>query len=124
MRITGNIIWLILGGWIYSLGWFLSGIVWCISVVGIAWGMQCFKYARLFLAPMGLEISYRGGILSGIANVIWLVFFGLPLAAEAFAIGCALCVTIIGIPWGIQCFKIAAFTLSPFGSRIRRQHFF
>ena len=124
MRIFGNIIWLIFGGWFYCLGWFLSGIIWCLSVIGLPWGMQCFKYARLFLAPMGLDTDFRGGILSGAANIIWFIFFGMPLAIEAFTIGCMLCMTIIGIPWGMQCFKIAKFTLMPFGSRVRREHIF
>ncbi|MBR6801509.1 MAG: YccF family protein [Eubacteriaceae bacterium] len=124
MRILGNIIWLICGGWFYCLSWFVSGCLWCLSVVGMPWGVQCFKYARLFLAPMGLETHYRGGLFSGIANIIWFVFFGIPLAVEAAGIGIALCVSIIGIPWGIQCFKIAAFSLMPFGSRVRREHIF
>ncbi len=73
---------------------------------------------------MGLETDFRGGMISGVANLIWLIFFGIPLCVEAFAIGAALCASIIGIPWGIQCFKIAKFSLMPFGSRIRREHFF
>ncbi len=71
---------------------------------------------------MGLETDFRGGIISGAANVIWLIFFGIPLAVEAFAIGISLCASIIGIPWGIQCFKIAKFSLVPFGSSLRRRH--
>ncbi|MBE6038924.1 MAG: hypothetical protein E7218_06990 [Anaerofustis stercorihominis] len=124
MRIFGNIIWFVCGGFIISASWALAGLLWCLSVVGFPWGVQCFKYARLFLAPMGLETYYDGGIISGMTNIIWFLFFGIPLALEAFVIGCALCVSIIGIPWGMQCFKIAKFSFAPFGSRVVRRKIF
>ena len=119
MRTIGNILWFFLGGFLLSLSWWLAGLLWCVTIVGIPWGRQCFKFARLLFWPFGKEIAYGGGVVSFLANIVWLLISGLPLALEAFLLGCLWCVTIVGIPWGLQFFKYAKLALMPFGASIR-----
>lgn len=118
MRILGNVLWFLFGGFLSGLGWVISGVFWCVSLVGIPYGIQCFKFAGLAFFPFGKEIEYGGGAVSFLANVIWTIFFGIPMAAGNFICGCLWCVTIIGIPFGKQCFKIAKLSLAPFGSQV------
>ena len=80
--------------------------------------MQCFKFALLSFFPFGKEVRYGGGPVSLLVNIIWLIVSGLPLAAEHAILGCALCVTIIGIPFGLQHFKLAQLALMPFGAEV------
>lgn len=119
MSILGNILWFIFGGFISGLGWILAGVLWCISIIGIPYGIQCFKFASLAFAPFGKEVEYGGGTISFIANVIWIIFFGLPMALENLLIGILWCITIVGIPFGKQFFKIAKLSLAPFGTDIK-----
>lgn len=116
MRFLGNIIWLIFGGFLSGLGWIIAGIVWCVTIIGIPIGMQCFKLASLSFCPFGREVRYEGGAVSFIVDVIWFLVSGLPLTIGNFLLGCLLCVTIIGIPFGKQFFKIAKLSLAPFGA--------
>lgn len=81
--------------------------------------MQCFKMAGLSFFPFGKEVEYGGGAMSFIVNVIWIVLSGLPLALEHLAFGVVMCITIIGIPFGLQHFKLAKLALMPFGARVR-----
>ena len=118
MTLLGNLLWILTGGFLTSLGWFLEGLFWCVTVVGIPWGVQCFKFAKLSLAPFGKEVVPGGGAPSLIANVIWLLISGLPMALSHVTAGLILCVTIIGIPFGCQHFKLAGLALTPFGSRV------
>jgi uncharacterized membrane protein YccF (DUF307 family) len=118
MSCLGNLLWFVFGGLWLGLGWTLSGILWCITIVGIPWGKQCFKFAKLGFFPFGKDVVYGGGMGSVVLNIIWLLISGLPLALEAVIIGCLFCITIIGIPFGRQCFKLAKLALMPFGSRI------
>ena len=112
----GNVIWFLCGGVILGLSWLLTGCLWCITIIGIPVGMQCFKFAALSFFPFGKEITYGGGAGSLLLNIIWLLVSGLPLAIESALLGCLLCITIIGIPFGLQHFKIAKLALMPFGS--------
>ena len=130
MSLLGNILWFIFGGLFSGLSWVLSGVIWCITIVGIPYGKQCFKFASMSFAPFGKEIEYGGGVPSLLANVIWIIFFGIPMALENFIFfgipmalenlifGCIWCITIVGIPFGLQFFKIAKLSLAPFGARI------
>lgn len=118
MNFLGNLLWFIFGGFLSGLSWFISGLLWCITIVGIPYGTQCFKFAVLSFAPFGKDIEYGGGVPSFIANVIWLIFFGIPMALENLLFGCIWCITIVGIPFGLQFFKIAKLSLAPFGARI------
>lgn len=119
MGCLGNLLWFIFGGCISGLSWCLIGFLWCITVVGIPVGVQCFKLAGLSFFPFGKEVEYGGGAMSFIVNIIWIVLSGLPLALEHLAFGVVLCVTIVGIPFGLQHFKLAKLALMPFGARVR-----
>ena len=118
MGCLGNLLWFIFGGFISGLSWCLAGLLWCITIVGIPVGMQCFKFASLSFFPFGKEIRYGGGAGSLLLNIIWLIVSGLPLALEHAVFGLILCVTIIGMPFGLQHFKLAQLALMPFGSDV------
>jgi len=118
MGCLGNLLWFIFGGFISGISWGLAGILWCITIIGIPVGTQCFKFAALSFFPFGKEVTYGGGTGSLILNIIWLIVSGLPLAAEHLAIGLILCITIIGIPFGLQQFKLAKLALMPFGATV------
>lgn len=100
------------------MSWLACGALWCLTIVGIPVGVQCFKFAELAFFPFGKEVRLGGGAGSALLNLLWLIFGGLALAAEAAVIGVLFCITVIGIPFGIQCFKIAKLALMPFGADI------
>ncbi|OEH84163.1 hypothetical protein BHU72_12205 [Desulfuribacillus stibiiarsenatis] len=120
MNLIGNIIWLIFGGLLGFILWSIAGLILCVTIIGIPFGMQCFKIAILVLWPFGKEVELgnfgAGGLL---LNILWLILLGWELAITHLIIGAFLCVTIIGIPFGIQHFKFAQLSLLPFGARIR-----
>ena len=119
MSLIGNILWLFLGGIASGLMWLVSGFLWCITIVGIPYGRQCFKFAALSFCPFGKEVVYGGGAFSFLANLIWILFFGIEMAIANAIMGLLLCMTVIGIPFGTQFFKIAKLALMPFGARVR-----
>ncbi len=123
MRFLGNIIWIICGGLVSAIGWWAAGVLWCITIVGIPVGLQCFKLSSISLNPFGKEIVDEGGVFSLLLNILWLCASGIELAVANAFIGLILCVTIIGIPFGKQFFKIARVALFPFGARVVRVHF-
>ena len=96
MSTIGNILWFLFGGLIGGLAWVLAGCLWCITIIGIPVGLQCFKFASLAFFPFGKEVVYGGG---GIRGCLW-------------------CITILGIPIGKQCFKMAKLSLMPFGASV------
>ena len=118
MGCLGNLIWMVCGGIFTAMGWALAGVLWCISIVGIPLGIQCFKFAGLSLMPFGREVVYGGRAPSVIMNVFWLLLTGGVLALEHLIIGMVQCCTVIGIPFGLQHFKLAKLALLPFGARI------
>ena len=118
MGCLGNIIWFLCCGLWQGLGWTLAGILWSVTIIGIPIGQQCFKFAALAFFPFGKDVEYGGNTLSVVANVFWILLSGVPLALEAVLNGVLLCCTIIGIPFGLQCFKLAKLALCPFGARI------
>jgi uncharacterized membrane protein YccF (DUF307 family) len=87
--------------------------------VGIPVGVQCFKFAGLSFMPFGKEVEYKGGTVSTLVNILWLIFGGLEMAVAFGICGISLCITIIGIPFGLQFFKLAKLALLPFGAEIR-----
>ena len=119
MGCLGNLLWFIFGGFISGLSWTLAGCLWCITVIGIPVGMQCFKMAGLSFFPFGKEVVYGGGAGSLLLNIIWRIVSGFWLAVESALIGVLLCITIIGIPFGLQQFKLAKLALMPFGTTVR-----
>ncbi len=118
MKTLGNILWFVFGGLISGLSWVLAGCLWCITIVGIPLGRQCFKFASLAFWPFGKQVIYGGGAGSTILNIFWLLLSGIPMAIGNTLIGTLLCITIIGIPFGKQFFKIARLALTPFGARV------
>lgn len=118
MGCLGNLLWFIFGGFVSGLSWCLAGLLWCITVVGIPVGMQCFKFASLSFFPFGKDIRYGGGAGSLLLNIIWLIVSGLPLAVEHAVFGLVLCITVVGMPFGLQHFKLAQLALMPFGSDV------
>ena len=122
MRLIGNILWIIFGGFISALGWLLTGCLWCITIIGIPVGLHCFKLASISLNPFGKEIRYEGEAVSFLLNVIWFLVSGWLLALGNFLLGLVLCITIVGIPFGKQFFKIAKLALRPFGAVVVRTH--
>lgn len=121
MNFFGNVIWLILGGLMAALGYLFGGFVLCITIVGIPWGLQCFKLAELVLWPFGKKVvSDTGdmGCLNIVFNLIWIVCGGLYTAIVHLVMGFILCLTVIGIPWGKQHFKLVEISLMPFGKKI------
>lgn len=121
MNLLGNLIWLIFGGLMAAIGYLLGGIVLCITVIGIPWGLQCFKLAGLVLWPFGKKVvsdSENMGCLNILFNLIWILCGGLYTAIVHIVMGAILCLTIIGIPWGKQHFKLVEISLMPFGKRI------
>lgn len=120
MGCLGNLIWFFCGGLLQGLSWTFAGLLWCITIIGIPIGRQCFKFASVAFFPFGKEVQYGGGTISLLANIVWLIVSGIPLAIGAAVNGLLLCITIIGIPFGLQCFKIAKLALMPFGATIVR----
>lgn len=120
MSCLGNIIWFLFAGLWQWLGWTLAGLLWTITIVGIPIGCQCFKFATLCFSPFGKDVVYGGGAVSFLLNIIWIIVSGLPIAITAVTNGLVLCATIVGIPWGLQCFKLARLAMMPFGASIVR----
>ena len=119
MRLIGNICWLLLGGLVIALAWTLVGIVLCLTVVGIPLGVQALKMARLTLTPFGRQVIYGGGLGSWLANLLWIILGGWWLALAYLAAGLVTMLTVVGIPFGLQGFKMARLALMPFGSSVR-----
>ena len=117
MKTLGNIIWFILIGLGSGIGWFLLGVVWCITIIGIPFGKQCFKIAKLTILPFGKTVKSDFG-KHPIANIIWILFGGLEIAVGYLVAGLIFCITIIGIPFGKQCFKFATLSIAPFGATV------
>lgn len=120
MKTLGNILWFLFGGFLLWLEWSISGLLLCITVIGIPAGKQCFKLAKLCATPFGKGIDYaRVGAGSVILDVFWVLVFGWEIAVTAFFNGVLWCITIVGIPFGKQFFKIAALAFAPFGAVVR-----
>ncbi len=118
MSLIGNVIWNICCGLLACLGYIWGGLILCCTIVGIPWGLQCFKIGIATLAPFGKSVRSNGGSVPGLScllNLIWLIFAGIWIAAAHLVWGILLCVTIIGIPFGVQHFKLMRLSLYPFG---------
>jgi len=122
MNLVGNIIWFFCGGLLSALGYLVGGLVLCLTVVGIPFGMQCFKLAAAVLFPFGKQVINHpgsGGCFSLVANLIWIVCGGLYTALNHLFWGILLTLTIIGIPFAKQHFKLIELSLMPFGKEMR-----
>ena len=118
MRTIGNILWFIFGGLLGGLAWIFAGCIWCITIIGIPVGLQCFKFATLAFWPFGKEIVYGNGMFSFLVNLIWIIFFGWEMALGNLIVGCIGCITIVGIPFGKQFCKRARLAFRPFGASV------
>lgn len=122
MKSLGNILWLLLGGILIALLYYLVGLVMCVSIIGIPFGVQLFKFGTFSLWPFGHELvdgPGQPGCVSVVMNLIWILCGWWEIAILHLAFGLLFCVTIVGIPWGIQHFKLAIGTVFPFGKEIR-----
>ena len=119
MRFLGNLLWLILGGLVSALLWAVIGLLLCVIIIGIPFGLQCFKIAGFVLWPFGRDIRAGSfGLMGALGNIIWILICGIELCIIHLVFGLLLCVTIIGIPFGLQHFKLAKLSLIPFGAEI------
>jgi len=121
VRTIGNILWFVLAGLWMAIGYVLAGIVQCITVIGIPFGLQSFKLAGYALWPFGrvvVQRADRSTTASCLGNVIWLLLAGLWLALGHVVTGVLLCITVIGIPFGVASFKLAGLALVPFGKQV------
>ena len=116
MNFLGNILWFIIVGLVSFITWLLVGVLWCITIIGIPFGIQCFKIGSFSLFPFGKKVRTNFDS-HPVANIIWLIFFGWEIAVGYFVIGAILFITIIGIPFAKQCFKLASLALLPFGAQ-------
>jgi uncharacterized membrane protein YccF (DUF307 family) len=122
MRLLGNLLWMLFGGLFCALEWVLVGLLLCVTIIGIPWGKQCFKLAGLSLDPFGKKITREDTAAGLLGNIIWIVIFGWEMALTDLVLGLLMCITIIGIPFGKQFFKLAEVSLLPFGVTVEKEH--
>jgi uncharacterized membrane protein YccF (DUF307 family) len=121
MNIFGNIVWLIFGGLLTALWYFIIGLLTCITIIGIPFGVALFRMGALALAPFGKKVeisSDRGGCVMIFLDVLWILCGWWEIAIVHAIFGIILCITIIGIPLGRMHFRLAKFSLLPFSMKI------
>jgi uncharacterized membrane protein YccF (DUF307 family) len=120
MRSVLNIIWLVLAGFWQALGYLIGGLLMAITIIGIPFAVQAFKLAGFSVWPFGRVVVPKSGSGAGsaIGNILWVVLAGWWLALSHFVSGLLLMLTVIGIPMGVACFKLARLALAPFGKSI------
>lgn len=124
MNILGNLIWVIFGGLIMAVEYIISGAVMCLTIIGIPFGLQVMKLGFFALWPFGGEVvstPEATGCLTTLLNVIWIFIGGIWIALSHLALGVFFCITIIGIPFGLQHFKLMSYALVPFGRTVVRR---
>lgn len=122
MNLFLNIVWLVFGGFIVVIAYVLGALLLCITIIGIPFGIQCFKLAGLALAPFGREIREKeppGGAVAVIMNIIWIILPGLELALLHLFLALFFAITIIGLPLAAQHLKMTRLALIPFGFEVR-----
>lgn len=121
MNLLGNILWLIFGGLFLGLVYILAGLILCCTIIGIPFGIQVFKIGILALSPFGkdsIATEKSEGCLSLFMNILWVLLFGISTCLTHLFLAAIFCITIIGIPFGKQHFKLAKISLFPFGRQI------
>ncbi|MDR2388297.1 MAG: YccF domain-containing protein [Tannerellaceae bacterium] len=121
MKLLGNILWLIFGGVIVALEYLLAGLLLIVTIIGIPFGIQALKLSLLALSPFGTKVTdggSSGGCLSVGMNILWILIGGLWISLTHLLFGLLLCLTILGIPFGLQHFKMAGLALTPFGKKL------
>lgn len=124
MRFLLNVLWAIVGGgFITAIQYLLAGLICCVTIIGIPFGMQCFKIAGLALFPFGKDFtSGRGGVTGFVANIVWIVCAGIWIFLSHIALAIPLAISIIGIPFAFQHVKLAMLALAPFGVDVREKY--
>lgn len=118
MNVLLNLLWFLLGGWLIAAEYLFASLLLMLTIIGIPFGIQTLKLGMVALWPFGQEIrttASDGGCLSILMNVIWILCGGIWIAATHLLTGALLCITVIGIPFGLQHFKMAGLALTPFG---------
>ena len=120
LAVLGNVLWFLLGGLWMGLEWLITGLLFCATIIGIPYGIACFRIAQFAFFPFGKTVvpSENAGACTFVLNVIWIIFAGLWLWISAVITGLFFCVTIIGIPSGIACFRIAKVSFAPLGKKV------
>jgi uncharacterized membrane protein YccF (DUF307 family) len=120
LRVLLNVVWLVLQGWILALAYLLAGLIACLLVVTIPFGIASFRIAAFVVWPFGRTMvrAPGAGVASAVGNVLWFLFAGWWLALVHIVAGIGFCLTIIGIPFGVASFKLAAVGLFPLGKRV------
>jgi len=121
MKLIGNILWLLFGGIITALEYFTASLLLMLTIIGIPFGIQTFKLGYLALWPFGSEVketASAGGCLYTFMNILWIVTGGIWIALTHLIFGILLAITIIGLPFALQHFKLAGLALTPFGKEI------
>ena len=121
MNFIGYILWLVMGGFLIAVYYWVVGLLTCLTIVGIPFGAQLIKMGTFALWPFGRNVmpdTNDGGCLAIVMNVIWILVGGIEIAMIHLFFGVGLCITIIGIPFGLQHFKMALLALMPFGKKI------
>lgn len=121
MSILMNILWILLGGICIAVEYVVASLGMMVTIIGIPFGLQTLKLSLLALCPFGKEIQatpQAGGCLSVIMNILWILIGGIWISLSHLVFGIVLCITVIGIPFGLQHFKLAKLALTPFGKTI------
>ncbi len=124
MSLIGNFIWFIFGGFLLGLVYIFGGLILCLTIVGIPFGVQIMKLGTFAMWPFGGEVVQKEkpmGCLSIFLNVLWIICGGIEVALSHLALGVVFCITIIGIPFGMQHFKLMLLALLPFGHEVVRK---
>lgn len=122
MKILGNIIWLVFGGFAIAIEYFASSLLLMLTIIGIPFGLQTLKLGVLAMWPFGSKVvrtEMAGGCLSTVMNILWFFLGGVWIFLTHILFGILLFVTIVGIPWAKQHFKLSNIALTPFGREIR-----
>jgi uncharacterized membrane protein YccF (DUF307 family) len=122
MSLIGNIIWLVFGGFFAGLGYILGGLLTCLTIIGIPFGIQSIKLGWATMAPFGKELvsdPNSNSILHILFNLIWLVLFGWEIAMLHLSSAAILAITIVGIPFAVQHIKLVPLALFPFAYHLR-----
>ncbi len=121
MNILLNIIWFVFGGLMVAVEYAISSVAMMLTIIGIPFGLQTLKLAKVALWPFGTEVvddGWPSGCLAGVMNVVWWFVGGVPIALTHMLWGLIFCVTVVGIPFGMQHFKLMKLALFPFGTKV------
>lgn len=121
MNFLGNLVWLIMGGLLTAVMYWIAGLLMCITIIGIPFGVQLFKIGTLALWPFGHDLTPKNNdtsCLQVVFNVLWILLGWWEIALTHLVFGLILCCTIVGIPWGVQHFKLAIASVFPFGKEV------